>query len=239
MSIRDYYHGEFRTDVANVVGQGAAFGGDERHYFGHTWKSDCQGLDCVPTPRQAEFLLCLYFTVLVDQAMHAHYREHYEAFRQLTLYPKFCFGLGQVHFSPYGILEAPIAQGKVAAAAVEALLGDAMAVFVEEVVSFCRAHMPQIDPGDFFAGLLGDPDMAPGSNSGAIRWKVYAALAAATKAVRPAPLAARGERNQGGAAGDRRMVVGRRGQDVSGRLGITGGDMTGTNRNKEDGHDVG
>ncbi len=46
-------------------------------YFGHTWQYDCCNLNNVDSQSRAAFLICLYFTVLVDQAMHAHFIEDY------------------------------------------------------------------------------------------------------------------------------------------------------------------
>jgi len=121
MSIRDYYHRTFASDVSALVGEGVPFGDDVRHYFGHTWGIDCRGLDRVPKERQPDFLVCMYFTILVDQAIYTHYQGNYETFRRLTRYPKFCFGLGQFNLNPCGILSAPITQNLVEAAAVETL----------------------------------------------------------------------------------------------------------------------
>lgn len=105
------------------------------------------------------FLVCLYSTVLVDQAMHAHFRQHYREFANLTKYPKFCHGLGQFHHNPRGILSVPVDQGIVAAQDVKDLLPAGMILLVDEVVDFFKKHMPQIEPSDFFLALVYDPDV--------------------------------------------------------------------------------
>ena len=103
--------------------------------------------------------MCLYFTVLVDQAMYAHAREHYARFAALTRYPKFCHGLGQFQHNPRGILVSPVDRGVVPADEVRTLLPDGMALFVEEVLAFLRDHLPEVDPRGFFEGLVFDPDV--------------------------------------------------------------------------------
>jgi hypothetical protein len=74
MNIRDYYINIFRQDLAIFMPQTPPF------YFGHSWEYNCHNLDKISKENQAAFLVCLYFTVLVDQAMHAHFVEHYDKF---------------------------------------------------------------------------------------------------------------------------------------------------------------
>ena len=101
MEIKDYYLNDFRSDLAHFMP-------DKRlPYFGHSWNYDCGNLKKVPSERRAVFLICLYFTVLMDQAMHSHYPSHYSRFEELTRYPKFCHGLGQFQKNPRAILSVP------------------------------------------------------------------------------------------------------------------------------------
>ena len=152
--IKDYYHNSFRSDLA------AFFRGSRMPYFGHAWSSNCGSqINKVTADNRPAFLVCLYFTVLVDQAMHAHFRQHYRKFADLTKYPKFCHGLGQFHHNPRGIFSVPVDQGIVASEDVKELLPAGMSLFVDEVIEFFNKHMPQIDPSDFFSELIFDPDV--------------------------------------------------------------------------------
>jgi len=60
--IRDYYNNQFRTDLAKFMPDARV------PYFGHSWGSDCRNLDKIQIESRPAFLICLYFTVLVDQA---------------------------------------------------------------------------------------------------------------------------------------------------------------------------
>ena len=152
--MEDYYHNNFRTDLE------AFFAGSRALYFGHAWSQNCgQQISKVPANNRPAFLICLYFTVLVDQAMHAHFRQHYREFADLTKYPKFCHGLGQFHHNPRDILSAPVDQGIVVTQDVKDLLPAGMTILVDEVVDFFKKHMPQIDPSNFFSALVFDPDV--------------------------------------------------------------------------------
>ena len=152
--MRDYYLASFRDDLAQFMASASTL------YFGHAWSHTCADqLARVPAERRACFLVCLYFTVLVDQAMHAHAREQYPRFAALTRYPKFCHGLGQFQQNPRAILVSPVERGLVSPEGVRAILPAGMELFVEEVLAFFRDHMPEVDPRAFFERLVFDPDV--------------------------------------------------------------------------------
>jgi hypothetical protein len=127
--MKAYYLTQFRPDLQAFMGDSPV------PYFGHLWSHDCgQQLCRVADNRRAQFLICLYFTVLVDQAMYTHFRSDYPKFQGLTRYPKFCHGLSQFQYNPRGILTAPVAQRIVSALAVRELLAEGMTLFVDEVI---------------------------------------------------------------------------------------------------------
>lgn len=151
--IADYYRRNFRSDLAALM---APWGVP---CFGHAWSHGCPGLDRVPKSSRACFLICLYFTVLVDQAMHAHHRSQYDTFERLTRHPKFCRGLGQFQRGPREILAVPVAQRLVDREELHSRLAAGLDVFVAEARSFFRDHMPMISAADFFERLCHDPDV--------------------------------------------------------------------------------
>lgn len=151
--IRDYYNNQFRTDLV-------IFMPDARvPYFGHSWGSDCRNLDKIQIESRPVFLICLYFTVLVDQAMYTHYRSDYERFSQLTQYPKFCHGLGQFQKNPRELLFVPVQKGMVDKSAIGKELSAGMELFVDEVEDFFQNYMKHINPAEFFDKLIYDSDV--------------------------------------------------------------------------------
>jgi hypothetical protein len=110
--IRDYYLSEFRNDLIRFLPNQAT------PYFGHSWSHDCRGLENVARQKKAQFLFCLYFSVLVDQAMHEHFRGAYSRLESLTRYPKFCHGLRQFQKNRSAILSTPNEKGLVDSVAV-------------------------------------------------------------------------------------------------------------------------
>jgi hypothetical protein len=148
-----YYRSQFRDDLARFLSS------RRLPYFGHSWSFDCGGLEKVRESDRPSFLICLYFTVLSDQAMHAHFPTHYSKFEKLTRYPKFCHGLGPFHKNPRAILLTPIERGMVAKSSIDDVLRAGMNLFVAEVISFFREHMPEITASEFFDKLAYDPDV--------------------------------------------------------------------------------
>ena len=151
--IRDYYHNQFQADIASFMPDAKV------PYFGHRWSHDCRNLNKIPIESRPNFLICLYFTVLVDQAMYTHFRSDYERFAKLTQYPKFCHGLGQFQKNPRELLLVPVQKGMVNKNDMEKELSGGMELFIDEVVDFFQNYMTHINPADFFDKLLYDSDV--------------------------------------------------------------------------------
>ncbi len=181
MNIKDYYDRGFKHDLSRFMLEAKV------PYFGHSWEYDCRNLDKVQTQNRGMFLICLYFTVLVDQAMHSYYPGSYNHFEQLTRYPKFCHGLGQFQKNPRAILSVPVDKGFVDVSEIETHLPDGMKLFVDEVATFFSEHMPIIKTTEFFENLIYDPDvqipellvMLNGNLKNDVVYKAYKALRAA------------------------------------------------------------
>ena len=151
--MREYYNRHFRDNLHAFLPR------PDVSYFGHTWHLDCAGLEKVPPDRRAQFLVCLYFTVLVDQAVHAYYPNLYARFEALTRYPKFCHGLGQFQKNPREILDTPVDRGFVTSAVFADVVPTGMTLFVDELVHFSETQMPELKPEEFFEKLIQDPDV--------------------------------------------------------------------------------
>lgn len=148
-----YYHNEFLSDLRRFMPM------SDLPYFGHNWHSDCSGLDAMPPEKRVRFLICLYFTVLADQGMHAHFRPLHAKFERLTRYPKFCHGLGQFQKNPRQILDVPVERGFVSSEQLHGLIRSGMDLFVEEIINFSERHMPELTPQIFFEKLIHDSDV--------------------------------------------------------------------------------
>ena len=151
--IKGYYHNRFRSDLTKFMPDGKV------PYFGHSWDYDCHGLKKIQLETRPSFLICLYFTVLVDQTMYTYYNPSYKHFAELTKYPKFCHGLGQFQKNPRDLLYVPIQKRFVSKNALENELPEGMELFVDEVLDFLKNYMTNIDPVEFFDNLMYDSDV--------------------------------------------------------------------------------
>src|ERR1043166_10234804 len=106
MSLEEYYLQKFRGDLALMFsGMDAR---DVRYRFGNDWVRECALLPRVPEANRPALLVCLYFTVLVDQGMHTHFLQFHRRFEKLTQYPKFLVGFGhEAHMNPILLFEIP------------------------------------------------------------------------------------------------------------------------------------
>jgi len=157
--MREYYRNCFQSDLQEFMGSSSA------PYFGHGWPHNCrEQIARVPPENRVRFLISLYFTVLVDQAMHAHFRGQYAQFESLTRYPKFCHGLSQFQHNPRGVLLGPVEQGVVARQDVLDLLPVGMTLFVDEVAEFFCDHMPEVKASAFFEKLIWEPNASRRAN---------------------------------------------------------------------------
>ncbi len=183
MKLKEYYHQKFRSDLVLLF---RGFEPQEHSIIlaaGHIWTHGCSELAQVPAERRPQFLACLYFTILVDQAMHTHFYFESRRFEELTRYPKFRVGLGHpAHLNPILVFEIPIERQLVSADAVQEIIPEMMDLFVFETVSFFRDHMPEINAQDFFHRLLADPDV-----NGGRQW-AFAVVVDGKPAMKPASL---------------------------------------------------
>lgn len=165
MPLKDYYNQMFQSDLVSLL-RGFPPAEARIFYLGQTWIQGCSLLPRVSAERRPQFLGCLYFTVLVDQAMHTYFPFEHRRFEKLTQYPKFRVGLGHpAYLNPVLVFEVPIQQQLVSEEDIRQILPETMCLFVDETASFFREHMPQISAQDFFNRLLGDSDVVGGQRS--------------------------------------------------------------------------
>ena len=151
--MRDYYHHHFQSDLRRFMPRA------DLPYFGHAWHCGCPGLENVGVDHRAKFLVCLYFTVLTDQATYTHFPMLYPRFEGLAQYPKFCHGLGQFQKNPRELLDTPAETGLVTEEALVKVIPEGMKLFVQEVIEFSARHLPELEPSDFFEKLVHDRDV--------------------------------------------------------------------------------
>lgn len=87
MPFSAYYRQVFRGDLNAVLAQGWR-SGHEGAVQPRMLSTENPVIAAMSEDRLGQFAAALYFTVLVDDVVHKHFRAHYESFHELTRYPK-------------------------------------------------------------------------------------------------------------------------------------------------------
>jgi hypothetical protein len=158
ISMQSYYRNQFKNDVAQFREKGAIY---YNELFGR-WEIQvgwCEKLSAFHQPEQLHaFLLCLYLTVLIDQAVYTYYRDQYGEFERLTQYPHLV-NMRWDNINPIWILIEPLRKEQISTTIHYLLVPAAMKLFVDEVRDFLARFMPKIDAAELFRRLLQDGDV--------------------------------------------------------------------------------
>lgn len=149
-----YYQNEFREHVREFM----------RHQEIPGWFRLCESNICestVPEAKRAYFIICLFITVLIDQAMATYLKEEYKYLEKMTLYPKFGpGGIGCPHIKPYNLVVEACNIGLVSEKDILSLLSASMRLLIPETISFFSKYVRSKSPGIFFLDMLRDRDIA-------------------------------------------------------------------------------
>lgn len=112
MNFINYYRECFRNDFSCFM---ASIPEESRHHENDKSEitiqysklfRDQNHIDVIDTNNILNFAVSLFLTILVDEVMFTHYKQHYAKFRRLTMYPKFigdCPGACHYHRHPSDI----------------------------------------------------------------------------------------------------------------------------------------
>ncbi len=113
-------------------------------------------LDFLDKTSKELFGVALFFTVLTDMVCYTYYKETYNKFQQLTLYPKLignCLSWCRYHLEPVYIFDA-MNQGRLATESHLIFIGkfiEASAFMEKETIEFFRKHFNEIDGLEFWS----------------------------------------------------------------------------------------
>lgn len=95
MNFKEYYNGQFRQDIQTFfskIPDRSKHTFEDKKIFTIQYQAltkDFNYLEFLTVEQKAYFGTALFFTVLVDQVCYTFFRQYYEKFQKLTLYPKF------------------------------------------------------------------------------------------------------------------------------------------------------
>lgn len=148
-SFQAYYLGlsdsggrSFRSDILQVVPPRLRYGtppGAEGGMLGLDAFWQGGRADFITGRHRTQFLVACFFTVLIDQVVHSHFRPLHPKFEALTAPPKLCTTINNIH--PGAILDSKHLRGD---ADPESVFNEAKALFEMQLGQFARQHLPEM-----------------------------------------------------------------------------------------------
>lgn len=166
MTYADYYRQKFRADlldfISSLPSRGLHHSANKAEYtiqYSRLTKGT-KHIDVIQENHRDNFVVALFFTVLVDMVFYTYYKPDYPKFQKLTMYPKFigdCLSACRVHFHPSAIFEGvnnsswmdTTISGRPDINPSKSF-NQAIGVMKNEVYDFFEKHMQQIDPEEFW-----------------------------------------------------------------------------------------
>ena len=112
MNPKEYYYNQFPNDLKGLMNK-VALGGDSHFHileFFISRKTGQDVLEHIQKENLGYFLSALAGTILIDQVMFTYFKEDYEKFRGMTLYPKITWSTGWcANVKPWQLFEHRIA----------------------------------------------------------------------------------------------------------------------------------
>ena len=112
MNPKEYYYNQFPNDLKGLMNK-VTLGGDSHFHILEFFISQKTGRDVLEHIQKENlgyFLSALAGTILIDQVMFTYFKEDYEKFRGMTLYPKITWSTGWcANVKPWQLFEHRIA----------------------------------------------------------------------------------------------------------------------------------
>jgi len=159
MTIKKYYHDRFASHLSKmVVCYSQGHPGHVTHY---ELENPQVGVLSLPAADRAYFIVCLFFTVLVDQAMYSYGPEGHTSFKTLAKYPTWGV-LGGANSNPWGVIGVALNNKLVKEAALIGIADEAMQLFVDELEDYFKKYLPKDSIKEFLAHMQEDSDFSTG-----------------------------------------------------------------------------
>ncbi len=160
--MRDYFYEKFPSQFSSIATQrpngtvrGHILADPSVIFFGGAdWKNVAKDLNAIPMSDRSRFVFALFMVVLTDQALYAHFRDSYDAWRRRTNFPKFGWsGFGPHNENPFKILWAPEREGLIDSKEFLGAIPEFVRFFMDETTSCFRQYLPEVDLLAFFNAI--------------------------------------------------------------------------------------
>jgi hypothetical protein len=126
-------------------------------FGGPDWHNVSSDLARISSENRERFALCLFMSVITDQALHAHFPNCFPAWQIATRFPKFGWtGFGFHNENPVKIVSVAEASGLLDVACMSALIPTFVELFAEQIRTFFLSQKLGVEPADFFRAVVSD-----------------------------------------------------------------------------------
>lgn len=152
---KEYYYKRFREQFAEFVRKSKAHEHPGEGTYVSIQDLSRENLSHIPKEDYMLFHCALACTILVDQVMYTHFRNDYQKFQQMTLYPKIEYGITNINVNPWSVTHSGIGL---------TTLERFLAFFVADLKDFfSKNKFEEATWGTVRAAMLSDQDVVGGS----------------------------------------------------------------------------
>lgn len=105
MNPKDYYYENFRQHFADFIQKSKAHEHPSEGIYVSIQELNTENLNHIPQEERMLFFCSLASTILIDQVMYTHFKNDYQKFQQMTLYPKVEYGITNINANPWDIAQ--------------------------------------------------------------------------------------------------------------------------------------
>jgi len=168
MKVQEYRKNEFPGDLRKlefqrpnsvILNNPESFRTDSNtiYFGGRDWENITNDISNIEKNNREYFFLCLFTITIIDLTMFTYYKESYETFRRLTMYPKFGWsGFGPHYENPKKLLLIPENEGLLNRKKIEEYIDDYIDLLIDECNSFFGIKIPEITTKDFISKIVHD-----------------------------------------------------------------------------------
>ncbi|TAL48951.1 hypothetical protein EPN83_02735 [Patescibacteria group bacterium] len=105
MNPKDYYYTNFRQQFADFIQKSKAHEHPNEGTYIPIQELNAENLNHIPQEERMLFFCSLAGTILIDQVIYTHFKNDYQKFREMTLYPKIEYGISNINANPWDIAQ--------------------------------------------------------------------------------------------------------------------------------------
>ncbi len=153
--VKEYYYKKFRDQFTEFLRKSDAHKHPGKGTFISIQDLNKENLSHIPREDYVLFHCALACTILIDQVVYTYFKNDYQKFQQMTLYPKIEYGITNINVNPWTVTHSTIDLNT---------LKQFLEFFVDDIKSFFKENKFKEATWDAVRmAMLSDKDVISGS----------------------------------------------------------------------------